>query len=447
MQVWEEIYRELGKVSDSQLKNAILDKVVFKEVRNNDTVVLCAPDDLTAGWFSENFLEHAQSIAEELFGKKFKFQIDVSPTERSHNVVKEKSVKPAATGKTLMNLDPRFTFDNFIIGPSNDFAHAAALNIANNPGQTYNPLFIYGSVAVGKTHLLQAIAHKIVNEKPHLKVLYVTSENFTNEYINSVYRNPEPEKFRSKYRNLDVLLIDDIQFFQDKESTLGELFHTFNLLQQDRKQMVFACDRPPKSLAAIEDRLRTRFDSGLTVEIKVPKYETRKAILLEKAELVNVDIPESVIDYIAKNIDSDVRMLESSLTKITAYCSLKKKEISLDLAKEILRDRIKIDAPQNITITDIQKMVSKYFGISITDLKSSRRLESISYPRQIAMYLAKKYTSLSLTEIGNLFGGKAHTTVLRSSMKIGELMKSRKKVKREIEDIIASFYNTVGSNK
>ncbi len=441
METWSKIYNELIKAYDSQLNSAILDKIKFKEILNNDTIVLLAPDQLTAGWFNENFLQLAKAASRDLFDKRYKFQVDVAATPKTYTkVAEEKAPVSSKLNPSSVKLDSRYHFKNFVVGPSNDFAYAAAMNVAQHPGQTYNPLFIYGNVALGKTHLLQAIAHNILEEKQDQKVMYLTSEKFTNEFIESIMKK-ETDKFRKKFRSIDVLIIDDIQFFQEKDSTLEELFHTFNKLSQDRKQMIFACDRPPKSLSSIEDRLRTRFDSGLTVEIKAPNYETRKAILMNRAANEKIEIPENVIDYIAKNIENDIRMLEGSLIKIIAYSNLKKKDVSLELAKEILRDKIKIEMPKDITVTDIQKTVSKYFGISTSDLKSEKRQESISYPRQIAMFLAKEYTSLSLTEIGHLFGGKAHTTVMRSSQKISDLLKRRKKVKKEVEDILSSFYD------
>ncbi|OHD55011.1 MAG: hypothetical protein A2Y33_03330 [Spirochaetes bacterium GWF1_51_8] len=444
MEIWQSIYTELSKATDSQLNSAILGKIEFRELVNDDTLVLCAPDEFTKGWFVENFLMTAQGIAKALFEKPYQFRIEVV-NEKSFNEIKERGGKSRKSESVYpMNLNPKYTFEHFVVGNSNDFAHAAALNVAKFPGGSYNPLFIYGNVALGKTHLLHAIAHKIIGDNPEAKVLYITSEAFTNEFVEAVRDDKQSSKsrFREKYRSIDVLLMDDIQFLQNKASTLSELFHTFNELFHDRKQMVFACDQPPKSLQAIEERLRTRFDSGLTVEIKVPDYETRKAILLEKAKEENIDIPDSVMDYIANHIDTDIRTLEGSLTKVIAYSSLKKKQISLDLTKDILRDKIKAEAPKNLTITEIQKVVSKFFSVSINDLKSPKRMESITYPRQIAMYLATEYTSLSLTEIGQFFGGKAHTTVMRSSQKINGLLKSRKKVKREIEDIISQFYNS-----
>lgn len=439
MQVWQSIYEELVKSSDNQLSNAILAKIKFREILNNKTIVLTASDDFTRGWFVSNFLPLAENIAKRLYGRSFDFEVEL---EQDSVIIKPqiKTETEQISGPYYLSLNPKYTFDRFVVGPSNDFAYAAALNVAKHPGQSYNPLFIYGNVALGKTHLLQSIAHKIISENKKYKVLYITSENFTNEFIETIIKQKKAAEFRNKYRNIDVLLIDDIQFFQEKGSTLEEFFHTFNKLFQDRKQMVFACDRSPKQLSAIEDRLRTRFDSGLTVEIQPPSFETRKAILLDKAERENAELPDNVIDYIAKNIESDIRMLEGSLTKLIAYANLKKKNISLSLAKEILRDKIKVEAPRNLSVSDILKVVSKFFGVSVNDLKSRKRLESITYPRQVAMFLSTQHTSLSLTEIGQLFGGKAHTTVSRSSEKIQKLIKTRRKVKKEVEDIISLFY-------
>lgn len=439
---WDKIYQRLTKIHDSRMNSAILDKIEYRETRNNDTIVLVAPDPMVAGWFRDNFLEDAKKIAENIAKKPFDFEIAVADNKTNFDNVKSKTQrhKKQTEKRPVLNLNSKYIFDRFIVGPNNDFAHAAAMNVARNPGKSYNPLFVYGNVALGKTHLLQAIAHRIVEEKPEMKILYITSEQFTNDFVQMI-RDKDRKKFDKKFRDIDVLIIDDIQFFQDKEKTLGELFSLFNILAHRNKQMVFACDRPPNSLTAVEDRLRTRFDSGLTVEIKAPAYETRKAILLERAELENADIPNSVVDYIAKNIENDIRRLESSLIKLIAFSELKHQNISMNLAKEILRDKIKVEMPKDISITQIQKVVSKYFGISKNDLVSNKRLESIAYPRQVAMYLAKKYTSLSLTEIGNLFGGKAHTTVMRSSEKIAKMVK-RRKTKNELNDIIATFYET-----
>ncbi len=439
-EIWEKIYLELTNSFDSSLNTAILDKIKFKEIQNNDTIVLIAPDPLTSGWFSDNYLDIAKAISKKLFDKEYRFLIDIAYTDNIyHNIPVKAGRKHEKINTSFLN--PKYTFNRFIVGPNNDFAHAAAEQVANHPAKSYNPLFIYGNAALGKTHLLQATAHKVIDEKPELNVFYTTSENFTNEFVESI-KNGETNRFRKKYRNFDVLIVDDIQFLQQKESTLEELFHTFNELFHERKQLIFACDRPAKSLSSIEDRLKTRFDSGLSVKIEPPNYETRKAILLLKVAEEKVYIPGDVIDYIAANVESDIRLLEGSLTKIIAFSSLKKKEVSLDLAKEILRDKIKTEVPKNITITDIQKVVSKYFNLTVNDLKSERRLENISYARQIAMYLSKEHTNHSLTEIGNLFGNKAHTTVMRSADKVSNLLKTRKKTKKEIEDIITEFYNT-----
>lgn len=441
MEIWEKIYQELTKNFDSSLNTAILDKIKFKEIQNNDTIVLIAPDPLTSGWFSDNYLDIAKNLTKSIFNKDYRFIIEVAYSDHLYQNITVKTGKKHTDKVNTSFLNPKYTFERFIVGPNNDFAHAAAEQVANHPAKSYNPLFIYGHSALGKTHLLQATAHKVIQDKPDLNVFYTTSENFTNEFVESI-KNGETNKFRRKYRNFDLLIVDDIQFLQQKESTLEELFHTFNELFHERKQLIFACDRPAKSLSAIEDRLKTRFDSGLSVKIEPPSYETRKAILLLKSAEEKVYIPGEVIDYIAQNIETDIRLLEGSLTKIIAFSSLKKKEISLDLAREILRDKIKSEVPKNITIPDIQRVVSKYFNITVNDMKSERRLENISYARQIAMYLSKEHTNHSLTEIGNLFGNKAHTTVMRSADKVSNLIKNRKKTKKEIEDIITEFYNT-----
>lgn len=440
MEIWNKIYLELQKHFDSSLNRAILDKIIFREIRNNDTIVLTAPDPLTSGWFSDNYLNLAKKIAKNLFSKEYRFEIAIAQTDQSYQTVVVKAEKRKTERTAPNQLNPKYTFERFVVGSNNDFAHAAAIQVATHPAKSYNPLYIYGPSALGKTHLLHAIVHKLLKDKPDLDVYYTTSENFMNDFIESV-RDHQMPKFRKKYRSFDVLLIDDVQFLQDKQGTLDELFHTFNELFQERKQLVFACDRPAKGLTSMEERLKTRFDSGLSIKIEVPNYETRKAILLSKTAEEKTYVPEEVVDYIAQNVESDIRLLEGSLTKIIAYSNLKKKDVSLELAKEILRDKIKVDMPKNITITDIQKVVSRYFSISVSDLKSERRLENITYARHIAMFLSKEYTTHSLTEIGSLFGDKAHTTVMRSADKVSKLLKTRKQTKKEIEEIINEFYN------
>lgn len=440
MDVWSKVYQELQKHFDSSLNRAILDKIIFREVRNNDTIVLTAPDHLTSGWFTDNYLNLAQKISRNLYNREYRFEIVLAQTDQAYQNVVVKAEKKKTEKNVPNQLNPKYTFDRFIVGPNNDFAHAAAVQVASHPAKSYNPLYIYGPSALGKTHLLQAIVHKVIKEKPDLDVYYTTSENFMNDFIESV-RDHQMPKFRKKYRSFDVLLIDDVQFLQDKQGTLDELFHTFNELFQERKQLVFACDRPAKGLTSMEERLKTRFDSGLSIKIEIPNYETRKAILLSKTAEEKTYVPEEVVDYIAQNVESDIRLLEGSLTKIIAYSNLKKKDVSLDLAREILRDKIKMDMPKNITITDIQKVVSRYFNISVNDLKSERRLENITYARHIAMFLSKEYTNHSLTEIGSLFGDKAHTTVMRSAEKVNKLLKTRKQTKKEIDEIMNEFYN------
>lgn len=451
MQIWGRIYETLSNEMDNDLKSGILDNMVFKEILNNDTIVLNAPGDFVAGWFKDNILEHAQEIAFRIFEKHYRFQIEVSPTSFSHTVAEKKEEQMIEKQKTVktpnqkLNLNPLYTFDRYISGQENEWVYAAAKTVAQSPGQTYNPLFIHGPSSLGKTHLLHAIAHHILENNPNANILYVTAAQFVNEFVDANLKKTWAN-FRKKYHNLDVLLIDDIQFFQKKEQSLDELFHTFEALHQNRKLMAFACDRKPGSLVDVDERLRTRFDSGMTVEVKMPNLETRKAILLQQiaeedqklGDGKNLQIPDSIVDFIAEKIDSNVRTLTAQIPRLILYSEVKRKNISLTMAKELLHDQIKVEPPQNLSVPKIQKVVAKFFNISVTDIKSSKRTESVAYPRQIAMFLAKEYTNLSLTEIGQMFGNKAHTTVMRSAGKIEEILRSkRKKPKREIDEIIS----------
>ena len=325
-------------------------------------------------------------------------------------------------------LNPKYTFDGFVIGSGNQFAHAAARAVAERPSKAYNPLFLYGGVGMGKTHLMQAIGHEIKKRNPEMAICYVSSEKFTNEMINAL-RNNKMTSFRDKYRNMDVLLIDDIQFLVSKERTQEEFFHTFNALHESMRQIVIASDRPPKELAEIEDRLRSRFEWGLIADIQPPDLETKVAILQKKAESERVQLPTDVALYIASNIRSNVRELEGALIRLTAYVSLTGGDLSMQTAQEVLKNLIDSQM-RKITIESIQKAVSEQFGLRPGEIKAKNNSHSIVYPRQIAMYLAKQLTEASLPEIGRQFGGKHHTTVLHSVDKIAEARKSDKDLNR-----------------
>ena len=330
-------------------------------------------------------------------------------------------------------LNPRYTFDAFVIGSGNQFAHAACQAVAERPSKAYNPLFLYGGVGMGKTHLMQAIGHEIKKRMPQAAICYVSSEKFTNEMINSL-RYDKMTSFRDKFRNVDVLLVDDIQFLAQKERTQEEFFHTFNALHESMKQIVIASDRPPKELAEVEDRLRSRFEWGLIADIQPPDLETKVAILQKKAEQEKVTLPTDVALYVASNIRSNVRELEGALIRLVAHSSLIGAEITLPYAQQVLKNFIDSQA-RKVTIESIQKATAEQFGLRLVEIKAKNNSRAIVYPRQIAMYLAKHLTEASLPEIVRQFGGKHHTTVLHSVEKIDEARKNDKDLNRLINKL------------
>lgn len=330
-------------------------------------------------------------------------------------------------------LNPKYIFEEFVIGNSNRFAHAASLAVAESPAKAYNPLFIYGGVGLGKTHLMHAIGHYILNQNPNTKILYVSSENFTNDLINSI-KDDKNEEFRNKYRNLDVLLIDDIQFIAGKERTQEEFFHTFNSLHQSNKQIVISSDRTPKEIKTLEDRLCSRFEWGLITDIQAPDFETRIAILRKKAETDNITIPNDVFDFIAKKMKSNIRELEGALTRVIAFSSLTNSEINIDLSKEALKEILTSSGPVKVTSNLIKEIISNSYNVTIEDLSSPKRMRSISYPRQIAMYLCRELTTLSLPKIGQEFGGRDHTTVIHAYDKISNEIKENDDFKKTIDN-------------
>jgi chromosomal replication initiator protein len=331
----------------------------------------------------------------------------------------ESSVPPVATA--VVGLNPRYAFDTFIVGPSNQFAHAACRAVAEAPSRSYNPLFIYGGVGLGKTHLMHAIGHYVLLHHRDYKLTYISSERFMNEMINAV-RYDRILDFRERYRSVDVLLVDDIQFVSGKEGTQNEFFHTFNALHDAQKQIVISSDRPPHEIPALEERLRSRFEWGLIADIQPPDIETRIAILKKKAETEVIPLPDNVAMYIASRIKSNIRELEGSLIRLIAYASLTGRGLTLDLAQDVLRNVLDHDE-KAITIEQIQKFVAEYYQLKLADLKSRNNSKSIAMPRQVAMYLCKSLTQASLPEIGRSFGGKHHSTVIHSIKKVEELRK------------------------
>ena len=338
------------------------------------------------------------------------------------------------TRKSAPKLNSRYTFESFVVGSGNRFAHAASLAVAEAPADAYNPLFIYGGVGLGKTHLMHAIGHYIKNQRPEARLEYITSETFTIELVTAIQTNRNIQ-FREKYRNVDVLLIDDIQFIAGRDSTQEEFFHTFNALFNAGKQIVISSDRPPKEIAHLEERLRSRFLSGLIADIQRPDMDTRCAILRSKAREENIPVPEDVIQMIAQNVDSNIRELEGSLTRLSAYANLSGKDINLEMAKEALKEIISEHQPRSVSGQDVLQAVSAYYSISIEDLIGPRRSRNITVPRQMIMYLSRLLTDASLPRIGEMLGGRDHSTVLHGCAKIESLIQTAPPIKAAVADL------------
>ena len=407
---------------------------------------LTVPNDFTRGILDKRYKDLVIQALNIVTSKKMdvEFRLE-SETEEvildPSEVIKaedsdDKSITVSDEMSTTLN--PKYTFNSFVIGNSNRFAHAASLAVAESPAKAYNPLFIYGGVGLGKTHLMHAIGHYILKENPKAQVMYVSSEKFTNELINAI-KDDKNEEFRNKYRNIDVLLIDDIQFIAGKERTQEEFFHTFNALHEANKQIILSSDRPPKEIPTLEDRLRSRFEWGLIADIQAPDFETRMAILKKKADSEHLNVSNDVMVYVATKIKSNIRELEGALIRILAYASLTNREISVELAAEALKDIIANKGITDITVDTIQEAVANYFNLRVDDLKSQRRTRIISYPRQIAMYLSRKLTDMSLPKIGEEFGGRDHTTVIHAYEKISENYKTDEALQNIINDITNKF--------
>lgn len=382
------------------------------------TLIISVKNEFTKEILNTRYLELIRNSALQVLNKEYAIKF-VLPNEQ--NNLEQKAIKKTEQLQDPLNypsnLNPRYVFDSFVVGNSNRMAHAAALAVAEAPAKAYNPLFLYGGVGLGKTHLMHSIAHYILDQNPQAKVIYASSEKFTNELINSI-RDDKNESFRNKYRNIDVLLIDDIQFITGKERTQEEFFHTFNALYEANKQIIICSDRPPKEIETLEERLRSRFEWGLIADIQTPDLETRIAILRKKAEIENLSVPEDVLLFIAKTVISNIRELEGALNRILAFSSLTNKPITVELANEALKDLISKDKPKVITAEYILEVVAGYFHLKPEELKSSKRTRNIAYPRQIAMYLCRKLTDLSLPKIGEKFGGRDHTTIIHGFDKI-----------------------------
>lgn len=436
---WDDILKLMKEdfdIADVSFKTWILPLKVHSV--ENDVVTIVVPEEQTGLKYIEKkyttpFKVTISEVLNHEFDVKFISTNDVS----KYSDLTRNSMDKAETDYSSSGINPKLTFDTFVVGENNNFAHAASLAVAESPGEIYNPLFLYGGVGLGKTHLMQAIANFIMQNNPSLKVQYVTSEVFTNELIESIRteKNTSNKSFREKYRNVDVLLIDDIQFIIGKESTQDEFFHTFNSLREAKKQIIISSDRPPKNFETLEERLRSRFEWGVLADISPPNYETRMAILHKKEELESYNVDNEILDYIATNVKSNIRELEGSLNKLVAYSKLTHREINLSIAEEVLKDIISPNAHREVTPDLIIQTVADHFGITTADITSQRRSNEIAYPRQIAMYLCRFMTDVPYETIGSYMGKRDHSTVKYGVDKISKDIKSDASLANTIEVI------------
>jgi len=443
---WEDVFKTIQESLSPQIFNTWFSGIKYINFKNNE-FILAVPNLFCKNWLEKNYYQFIKDIIVDQVGLDdnvlIKFQVDSGKNQEAHQ--KKSGTINQDDLQKLYNktgLNPGYTFGNFIIGDSNRFAHAACMAVAQSPAKSYNPLFVYGGVGLGKTHLMNAIGNYIINKNSvhSINIAYISSERFTNELINSI-RDDATESFRDKYRNFDVLLIDDIQFLAGKERTQEEFFHTFNALYNAGKQIVITSDRPPKEITSLENRLISRFEWGLITDISAPDLETRIAILQKKAQSCQVEISEEIIHYIANKIPTNIRQLEGALNKLDAYSTLTQTDIDFPLAKQILKDFIAIEEKE-ISIQLIQKQTADFFNLKPSILLSKKRSRNIVTARHIAMYLTKELTDYSLTVIGDSFGGKDHTTVIHSCNKIKEQLKNDKKLKYNIDRLINQIQNS-----
>lgn len=450
--MWPNCLRRLEQeLTDQQLNTWIRPLQIVEE---NNQIKLLAPNRFVQDWVKQNFQEKIQTILTDIDPKQItqlfieigsqNKNIDKPATTSPANPVKTESFftnnKPQAN-KSLVehNINPLFTFDNFVEGKSNQLAKAASMQVAENPGSAYNPLFFYGGVGLGKTHLMHAVGNMMLKHKPDARITYIHSERFVGHMVKALQHN-SIDAFKQHYRSLDAILVDDIQFFAGKERSQEEFFHTFNALLEEGSQIILTCDRYPKEVDGLEERLRSRFGWGLPVCIEPPELETRVAILQKKAEEANIELPSEVAFFIAKRIRSNIRELEGAFRRVMATANFTASPITLDFAKEALRDLIALQE-RTITIDNIQKTVAEYYKIRTSDLHSNRRSRSITRPRQLAMALSKELTNHSLPEIGAAFGGRDHTTVLHGCRKIAELRELDNRIDEDYKNMIRILSN------
>ena len=449
-QKWELVLQKIQEKLSPQIFNTWFSRIQYVDFKNNE-LLLSVPDKFCKDWLEKNHYQFMKDILVEKMGfdhsVTIKFQIAPGKNQTYSKNKKEKTNQDLFQKyyeKTGLN--HKYSFENFVVGDSNRFSHAACLAVAQSPAKSYNPLFVYGGVGLGKTHLMHAIGNYVIrkNSTSSIRIAYISSEKFTNELINSI-RDDATESFREKYRNFDILLIDDIQFLAGKERTQEEFFHTFNSLYNSSKQIVITSDRPPKEITNLENRLISRFEWGLITDIQPPDLETRMAILQKKAQSCQLEISDEIIHYIATKIPTNIRQLEGALNKLDAYATLTQTELDFDLAKQILKDFIPIE-DKEVSIQLIQQYTAAYYNIKPSVLLSKKRSKNIVTARHIAMYLSRELTDYSLPVIGDSFGGKDHTTVLHSCNKIKEQLKNDKKLKYHIDRLINRIQNSTSES-
>lgn len=442
--LWNYILTELESKMSKPSYDTWLSNTYVKDF-SDDILTISVENDFIKNWLVQRYTEIVNALLYEMTGSEL--QVKFQSEEETADILKQNESKtptPAAVPQQTTNmLNPKYKFESFVVGAANRFAHAACLAVAEAPAKSYNPLFIYGGVGLGKTHLMHAIAHFVNEYHPDLNVIYLSSEKFTNEFINAIMDN-KAEHFRNKYRNVDILLVDDIQFLAGKEQTQEEFFHTFNTLHEENKQIIISSDRTPREIPTLEERLRSRFEWGLITDISPPDLETRIAILTKKAKAEGMDdISNDVMLYIANQIDTNIRELEGALIRVTAYASLVNKDINVNLATEALKDIIPNNRPKKITVKGIQKLIADKYNITIDEILSKKRTKAIAFPRQIAMYLSRELTDLSLPKIGEEFGGRDHTTVIHGHKKISDEITKDSTLENEVAAYKEEIKNNV----
>jgi chromosomal replication initiator protein len=405
---------------------------------SDDAFVLGVPNDFTREWIESHFLGLISAAVRDVTGQERRVALSVTErTPADAPIPLEAPKRHGAAGSMDSGMNPKYTFDLFVIGSSNRFAHAAALAVAEAPAQAYNPLFVYGGTGLGKTHLMQAIAQYVAEHSSDLSVRYVTSETFMNDFINSL-RDKRIEGFKQRYRTYDLLLVDDVQFFEHKERIQEEFFHTFNSLYEAGSQIVMSSDRPPRDIATLEARLRSRFEWGLITDVQPPDLETRIAILRKKVKTDGIHVPEpQVLSFIASRISTNIRELEGALTRVVAFSSLTGRALSVELAEDVLKDVFPQGEAAEVSIHRIQELVSERFQLTMDELCSDKRSQNIVYPRQVAMYLSRELTDSSLPKIGREFGGRDHTTVIHATSKIARLIREDRSVYNLVQELTA----------